>query len=182
MQPLVPGLGGTTSTFPFLPEIFALIEKLPLGVRLMLTPVTGEFSPLGSLYLNPLFESPVQNGLPVTPLVPESRANDCEVDVPPVANTSRSAPPALPAKVGLPLRVFELPFSLPEPVIFRLAESPGFCFTVSDFPRIVWSAAKARLAAQAKPATAATNFCTCRMCSPPYEIRCAASCVRQVSQ
>src|SRR5262249_46782937 len=102
MQPLVPGSGGTTSTVPFLPLIFALMLKLPLGDFLMLTLVTALWVPLGSLYLKPFVESPDQNGLPVE-LVPCFRSKRWLVGFPPLAMTSRNAPPALPPKVGLPL-------------------------------------------------------------------------------
>ena len=39
--PAVPGLGGMTETGPFLPEIFALIMKLPEGVFLIEATATG---------------------------------------------------------------------------------------------------------------------------------------------
>src|SRR5262245_43101660 len=166
MQPLVPGFGGTTTTVPFFPLIFALMLKFPLGERLMLTPVTALWVPFGSLYLKPFDASPDQNGWPVE-AVPCFRSKRWLVGVPPLAMISRNAPPALPPKVGFPLlRVFGLPFSLPDPVILRLVVSPGFCFTESDLPRMVCSAAKARLAAQASPAAAARNLETCRMSSP----------------
>src|SRR5262245_43227677 len=173
MQPLTPAFGGTTSTGPPLPRIFALMEKTPLFVRLMVTLFTA---PLVPLYLKAL--------VPLAFQEPLGRANLWLVELVPFAKMSRNAPPGLfgfaDTLVGSPTKVFVLPFSLPEPVILRLVASPGFCFTVSDFPRIVWSAANARPAAQASPAAAATNLETCRMSSPPYEVRWAARFVRQI--
>ena len=79
--------------------------------------------------------------------------NVCAVEFAPLAKTCRMAPPALPARVGLPTSVLGLPFSLPLPVIFRLLGSapPGFCFTVKDLPRdgLVNGKCQARCTAEA---------------------------------
>src|SRR5262245_37752676 len=58
-------------------------------------------------------------------------------------------------------------FSLALLAILRLVGSPGFCFTLRDLPRIVWSIANAMVAAQAMAAAAARNFEKLRMSSPP---------------
>src|SRR4029453_13479858 len=129
--------------------------------RFSLTDSPGPFSPPGSLYLKPgpIVSVAVQNGLPVL-LVPCGRTKDWLLDVGPKAKNCKMAPPALPARVGSPTIVAELPFSLLALAILRfVASTPGFgSFTVSDLPRIVCSEAKARLAAHAIPAAPARNL------------------------
>ncbi len=115
-----------------------MIEKLPFDVFRILasfTPAPGP-SPFGFLYLKPLMASPLQNCLPVTMLMPCGSENVCDDGLPPPTDTV-SVPPDT---VGLPTIVLVLPFSLPLPMTFRLAGTLGF-FTVSELPRIVWSAA-----------------------------------------
>src|SRR5262245_29358019 len=98
----------------------------PEGERLMSTDLTGPWSPLLSLYLNPVEPIAAQNDLPVED-VPCGRLNTWEDGVVPNAKTCRTAPPAGPAFVGLPTIVFGLFFSLPLPVILRfVASTPGF--------------------------------------------------------
>src|SRR5262249_29136 len=118
MQPLVPMFGGTTPMKPFLPVSFALMEKRPFGVLLMIRLFTGPWlSPLASLYLNaePDF---VQKGFPVL-VVPCGSLKDWLDPCVPFAMISRMAPPALPASVGFPTRVSLLPISLAEPLMKR---------------------------------------------------------------
>src|SRR5690242_17158461 len=116
-QPLVPGFGGTTSSGLVLPEMVALIWKMPLGVFLIWTLLTALFSYLESLYLKPLTASPLQNGLPVMPLTPLGRVYTCNDElIGPLARTVSVAPVA----VGLPTMLALLPFSFAFNTTLRL--------------------------------------------------------------
>src|SRR5262249_34934095 len=122
MQPPVPRFGGTTLIVPCLPLSLALIEKELLHDSLMIRIFTGPWSTHGSLYLYPLVPIADQNCFPVL-LVPCGNVKDCCDGCVPNAMMSRMAPPALPARVGLPTREPLLPFSLPEPLMLRLLAS-----------------------------------------------------------
>src|SRR4051794_39960102 len=121
-QLLTPGFGGSTRMRPSLPDSTALIEKLPLGVFLIWALLTGPFSPLASLYLNPLTALPLQNVLPVMLLTPCGRGNTCADGVPPLAEMLSEAPET----VGSPTMVFVLAFSFAFTSALRLSGVLGF--------------------------------------------------------
>jgi len=122
---------------PFLPSSFALMVKTLVGVRRMVRPRTGPWSPELSLYLKPYGPRSFQYARPEL-LSPCGSGKSCMVGLLPLAMMVRTAPPALPATVGSPTRVLVLAVSRALPVIFRFTGSPGWgFFTVSDLPRIV---------------------------------------------
>jgi hypothetical protein len=131
MHPLVPGLGGTTFTAETLAVAFTLIVKVPLPLFLIWAALTGPCSAFESLYLKPLVASPLQNGLPFSP-VPWGSGNVCSVGVPPSARTVSVAPLA----TGSPTIVFVLATSLALPTMLRLSGVLGF-LTTSWLPRII---------------------------------------------
>src|SRR5262249_39830756 len=133
----IPGFGGTTETLADVPLSFAFTRNVPLAERLSRTRRTGPFWPFASRYLKPVAAVPVQKRFPEV-LVPCGNGNDCELDVPPFAITSRLPP----STVGSPTRVFGLPVSWPVQVTLRGALPPGL--TIASFrPRTVCSAASA---------------------------------------
>jgi hypothetical protein len=125
---------------PFLPSITAFTWKTPFGWRLISSCFTGPCSPRGSLYWKPVVPVAVQKGLPDA-LVPCASAKVWVLGAVPFSCSSSRAPPALPATVGSPTRVFGDDVSFAVPTILRLALAPVGFFTVRTEPRMAWSAA-----------------------------------------